>query len=101
VQSWGVDAALDACEGMFALGLWDRRTEQLHLARDRFGEKPLYYGWVGGRLAFASELKSLRTLPEFDAVVDRDAVALYLRHNCVPARTPSTAASPSCRPGAT
>ena len=85
VQSWGVDAALDACEGMFALGLWDRRTEQLHLARDRFGEKPLYYGWIGGRLAFASELKSLRTLPEFDAVVDRDAVALYLRHNCVPA----------------
>ncbi len=85
VQSWGVEGGLDACEGMFALALWDRRLEQLHLARDRFGEKPLYYGWVGGRLAFASELKALGTLPEFDAVVDRDAVALYLRHNCVPA----------------
>jgi len=85
VQAWGVDAGLDACEGMFALGLWDRRLAELHLARDRFGEKPLYYGWVGGRLAFASELKSLCTLPEFDAAVDRDAVALYLRHNCVPA----------------
>ena len=58
---------------------------KLHLARDRFGEKPLYDGWVEGRLAFASELKSLATLPGFDGAVDRDAVALYLRHNCVPA----------------
>ncbi len=85
VQAWGLEVALDGCEGMFALGLWDRQLSQLHLARDRFGEKPLYYGWVGPRLAFASELKSLRTLPEFDASIDRDAVALYLRHNCVPA----------------
>jgi asparagine synthase (glutamine-hydrolysing) len=85
VQNWGLGPTLDACEGMFALGLWDRQHSQLHLARDRFGEKPLYYGWVGHYLAFASELKSFRTLPEFDACVDRDAVALYLRHNCVPA----------------
>ena len=85
VQAWGLERALDACEGMFALGLWDRQHGQLHLARDRFGEKPLYYGWAGRQLAFASELKSLRTLPAFDARVDRDAVALYLRHNCVPA----------------
>ena len=85
VQAWGLEAALDACEGMFAFGLWDRQLRRLHLARDRFGEKPLYYGWVGGRLAFASELKSLVGLPEFDPAVDRDAVALYLRHNCVPA----------------
>jgi asparagine synthase (glutamine-hydrolysing) len=85
VQAWGFEAALDAGEGMFAIAAWDRRLRQLHLARDRFGEKPLYYGWVGGALAFASELKSLQTLPGFDAAVDRDAVALYLRHNCVPA----------------
>ncbi len=59
VQEWGLDSALEALEGMFALALWDRHLGQLHLVRDRFGEKPLYYGWVGDRLAFASELKSL------------------------------------------
>ena len=85
VQQWGIDPALDAAEGMFALALWDRRLRQLHLVRDRFGEKPLYYGWVGDRLAFASELKSLRLLPGFGSPLDRDAVALYLRHNCIPA----------------
>jgi asparagine synthase (glutamine-hydrolysing) len=85
VMAWGLWPALDASEGMFALALWDRREGQLHLARDRFGEKPLYYGWVDGTVAFASELAALRTLPGFDADIDRDAVALYLRHNCVPA----------------
>ncbi len=85
IQQWGLDRALEAWEGMFALALWDRHRRHLHLVRDRFGEKPLYYGWVGGQLAFASELKALRRLPGFVADIDRDAVALYLRHNCVPA----------------
>jgi asparagine synthase (glutamine-hydrolysing) len=85
VQCWGIGRALEASEGMFALALWDRQLRQLHLVRDRFGEKPLYYGWVGERLAFASELKSLHRLPEFRPELDRSAVALYLRHNCVPA----------------
>jgi asparagine synthase (glutamine-hydrolysing) len=85
IQRWGLTGGLDACEGMFALALWDRHRSELHLVRDRFGEKPLYYGWVEGSLAFASELKALRVLPRFDAAIDRDAVALYLRHNCVPA----------------
>ncbi|MGO8873974.1 MAG: asparagine synthase (glutamine-hydrolyzing), partial [Acidimicrobiales bacterium] len=85
VQAWGVDRALDAIEGMFAFALWDRRHRQLHLARDRFGEKPLYYGWVDGQLAFASELKALHALPAFSPRLDRDAVVSYLRRNCVPA----------------
>ena len=85
VERWGVDRALDACEGMFAAALWDRRDRELHLLRDRFGEKPLYYGWVGGVFAFGSELKALCTLPGFDAELDRRAVARFLRHNCIPA----------------
>ena len=85
VGRWGVDRALEAAEGMFALALWDRRELRLHLARDRFGEKPLYVGWVGAMLAFASELKSFPCLSGFAPELDRDAVALYLRHNCVPA----------------
>ena len=85
VEHWGVDRALDACEGMFAVALWDRRERELHLLRDRFGEKPLYYGWVGKVFAFGSELKALSTLPGFGAELDRRAVTRYLRHNCVPA----------------
>ena len=65
VQAWGVARALEAVEGMFALALWDRREGRLHLVRDRFGEKPLYYGWVHGVLAFASELKAFAPLPGF------------------------------------
>ncbi len=73
------------CNGMFALAVWDRHERRLHLARDRFGEKPLYYGWMGGVLLFGSELKALRAHRAFDAELDRDALALYFRHNCVPA----------------
>jgi len=85
VEQWGVDEALDACEGMFALALWDRRDRHLHLVRDRFGEKPLYYGWVGKLLAFGSELKAMCVVPGFSAELDRRSVARYLRHNCIPA----------------
>jgi asparagine synthase (glutamine-hydrolysing) len=82
---WGLDAALEACEGMFALAAWDRHRRELHLVRDRFGEKPLYYGWAGAHFVFASELKALRRVPTFVAELDRQAVVLFLRHNCVPA----------------
>ncbi len=85
VAHWGLTDALEAIEGMFAVALWDRQDRTLHLVRDRFGEKPLYYGWAGRHLAFGSELKALRRVPGFVAEVDGDAVALYLRHNCIPA----------------
>jgi asparagine synthase (glutamine-hydrolysing) len=82
---WGLEHTLERIEGMFAFAAWDRRERRLHLARDRFGEKPLYYGWAGPVFAFASELKAFHTLPTFEARVDRDAVARYLRLSCVPA----------------
>lgn len=85
VQAWGLERALKRCEGMFAFAMWDRRDRALHLARDRFGEKPLYYGWGGRVLLFGSELKALRAHPCFDAPIDRGSLALYFRHNCVPA----------------
>ncbi len=85
VERWGIHRALDACEGMFAAALWDRKDRELHLLRDRFGEKPLYYGWIGGLFAFGSELKALCALPGFSRELDRNAVARYLRSNCVPA----------------
>ena len=84
-ERWGILESLRRFNGMFAFGLWDRETRALTLARDRFGEKPLYYSIAGGRLLFGSELKALRAHPEFSAEIDRDSLALYLRHNCVPA----------------
>jgi asparagine synthase (glutamine-hydrolysing) len=85
VERWGIERALNACEGMFAAALWDRSDRRLHLLRDRFGEKPLYYGWVGKLFAFGSELKALCALPGFSRELNRGAVASFLRHNCVPA----------------
>ncbi len=83
--SWGTKETLQAAVGMFAFGLWDTHTRTLVLARDRLGEKPLYYGYVRGSFAFASELKALRVLPGFSGEIDRDALALLMRHNCIPA----------------
>jgi asparagine synthase (glutamine-hydrolysing) len=84
-ERWGIDGTLERCNGMFAIALWDRESRTLHLARDRMGEKPLYFGTVGDRFAFGSELKALRALPEFSAEVDREALALFLRYNYIPA----------------
>lgn len=85
IDAWGVETTLERSSGMFAIALWDRNERTLWLARDRFGEKPLYYGWNRGVFLFGSELKALRAFPGFDAPVDRQALALYLRHNAVPA----------------
>ena len=85
VSQWGVQRALQNFNGMFAFALWDRQQRQLHLVRDRLGEKPLYYGWMGTSFLFGSELKSLNAYPGFRGTINRSALALYFRHNCVPA----------------
>jgi asparagine synthase (glutamine-hydrolysing) len=85
VSRWGLEGALKRFVGMFAFALWDRRERTLHLARDRMGEKPLYYGWVDRIFLFGSELKALRAHPQWRGVVDRDALAVYMRHNYIPA----------------
>lgn len=83
-ERFGLEQTLKDSIGMFALALWDRQNRTLTLARDRIGEKPLYYGWQNGVLIFGSELKALRACPKFRAAIDRDALALYFRHGYVP-----------------
>ncbi|MBI4694012.1 MAG: asparagine synthase (glutamine-hydrolyzing) [Gammaproteobacteria bacterium] len=82
--AWGLEQTLARTNGMFAIALWDRTERRLMLARDRLGEKPVYYGWHGGVFLFGSELKALHGWPEFRPEIDRDVVPLYLRHNYVP-----------------
>ncbi len=83
-ETWGIEATLKRSTGMFAFALWDRSKRSLYLARDRMGEKPLYYGWQGSVFLFGSELKAIRQHPSFCASVDRDSLALLLRHNYIP-----------------
>jgi asparagine synthase (glutamine-hydrolysing) len=85
VEQWGFVPALERFNGMFAIALWDREERQLLLARDRFGEKPLYYGVAGKTLLFASELKAMRVHPSFRGEIDRGSLAQFLRFTNVPA----------------
>ena len=89
IECWGIHETLLQLIGMFAFSLWDNERKVLTLARDRIGEKPLYYGWQGtGRdrvFLFGSDLKAFKAYPKFNPIVNRNALCLFLRHNCIPA----------------
>ncbi|MEN3001830.1 MAG: asparagine synthase (glutamine-hydrolyzing) [Armatimonadota bacterium] len=85
VSRWGIETTLKRAVGMFAFAIWDRQERNLMLARDRMGEKPLYYGYQNGVFFFASELKALTVHPQFERRIDLDALALYLQLGYVPA----------------
>jgi len=85
IEKWGIKTALRKTVGMFAIALWDTQNKHLYLARDRFGEKPLYYGWVNDNFVFSSELKSFKKFPGFTNQINREALDQYLRLMYVPA----------------
>ena len=87
-ETWGIQSTIQRAVGMFAFAIWDKKERTLTLARDRIGEKPLYYGWQkrgqNSRLLFGSELKALREYQgEFE--IDRDALAAFMRYSYIPA----------------
>lgn len=85
MEVWGLEETLRLSVGMFAIAVWDSITQTLQLARDRFGEKPLYYWKQANLLGFASELKAIQSLPSFDARINRQALGLYMQYGYVPA----------------
>lgn len=84
-EAWGILGTAERAIGMFAFAVWDKMNKTLTLGRDRLGEKPLYYGWQGEIFLFGSELKALKALPAFRADIDRNSLALLMRHNYIPA----------------
>jgi asparagine synthase (glutamine-hydrolysing) len=87
IEAWGIRETLEQAIGMFAIALWDKVDRTLTLIRDRMGEKPLYYGWQGQGnqkvFLFGSDLAALRRHPAFSAEINRDSLALFMRHNCI------------------
>lgn len=85
VRHWGIKDTLQRFNGMFAFALWDARDRSLTLCRDRFGEKPLFYGWIGRDFVFASELKAFAAHPDWNKAIDRRALTAFMRYSYVPA----------------
>lgn len=85
ISAHGIESALERCKGMFAFAVWDRLQHCITLVRDRVGEKPLYYGWLGSSFAFSSELKALRQHPAWTGHLNRDAARVALEIGYVPA----------------
>lgn len=83
--AWGIEVTLRKTVGMFAFAMWDKKDRTLTLARDRLGEKPLYYGWQGNTFLFGSELKALKVHPEFRFEINRGALSTFMRYSYIPA----------------
>jgi asparagine synthase (glutamine-hydrolysing) len=84
-EVWGIEETLKKSVGMFALCVWNKTQKTVTLARDRFGEKPLYYGWLGNSFVFSSELKALKAHPSFRVDIDRISLSKFIRYSYVPA----------------
>lgn len=84
IEKWGLSKSLKKMKGMFAIALWDKKKEELKLARDRFGEKPMYYGWIKNAFYFGSELKPIKNNPYFNLEIDRNALTQFIKYSYVP-----------------
>lgn len=84
IDAWGLLRSVKKFVGMFAFAVWDKKEKELCLVRDRFGIKPLYYGWQGKSFIFGSELKTFKTHPDFKNSISKDAFGFYLTYSYVP-----------------
>jgi len=85
IENWGIEESLKSAVGMFAFALWDKQEKILTLARDRIGEKPLYYGFQNDDFIFGSELKALKIHPNWAGEINRNSIALQMQYSYIPA----------------
>ena len=89
IQLFGIRETLSKSVGMFALAIWDKDKSKLTLARDRFGEKPLYWGWDNivqkNAFIFASDLIALKSIPYANLTINEKALSSYLNRGNIPA----------------
>ena len=84
IEQFGIKKALQKFTGMFAIAIWNKVEKKLTLARDRFGEKPMYYGWIGDAFVFCSELKALKVYPQFKNLLDRESIDSFFQYSYIP-----------------
>jgi len=84
IELWGIKKAIKLFSGMFAIAVWDKKSKKLFLARDRAGEKPLYYGWQNSVFIFGSELKTFKKHPSFEGKINRDSIQLQMKYGYIP-----------------
>lgn len=85
IEHFGIEEALKMCKGMWALALYDHRTHEIILARDRIGQKPLYYGFIGDQFVFASELNCFKEVEGFTGRIEEGVLPVYFAHGYIPA----------------
>jgi len=83
-EQYGIEETIKRCVGMFAMAVWDKHSKELVLIRDRLGEKPLYYGFIGTCFVFGSELRALTAVSDQRPDFNVDAFALFLRYGYIP-----------------
>ena len=83
IELYGVENTLNMIEGMFAFAIWDKKKKQLYLARDKFGQKPLYYGFLGDSIVFGSELKAITCYQNFSNHISKSALGFFLNYSYI------------------
>ena len=84
-EAYGVEETIAQCKGMFAIALYDTKEQKLYLLRDRIGEKPLYYGFMGDTFVFASDVACIAALDGFQNPIHKDVLGIYFIHGYIPA----------------
>ena len=84
-EAYGVEETIAQCKGMFAIALYDTKEQKLYLLRDRIGEKPLYYGFMGDTFVFASDVACIAALDGFQNPIYKDVLSIYFIHGYIPA----------------
>ena len=84
IEKYGINETLKLIDGMFSFAIWDKSKNKLTISRDRFGEKPLYYGWIGKKFVFSSDLEPFYEFSDWSKEIDKEALFFYQSDGYIP-----------------